>query len=202
MRNCTAVLARTSQREGPSPSPPCRRRQRPSSAKRDYRRRDGLPLHIRDSPRAFRAVSRAGGLFVAGRRSEDFCDWSHVPTHAQSRAEIESSRARAPYTGGREFSPPTVLRSAAPAKYWDRFLTAYGPRRLSTQPSRPSVDHEAPGAVPPPTRWPWISTHPGFYSMRDQLALETLKTHSAGDVRTADVIGSSCTPHVRNHLPR
>ena len=146
-------------------------------------------LHAEGDRTGVGGHSPGRGTFVAGRRSEDFCDRSHVPTHAQSRAEIESSRARAPYMAGREFSPPTVLRSAAPAKYWDRFLTAYGPRRSSTQPSRPSVDHEAPGAVPPPTRWPWISTHPGFYSMRDQLALETLKTHSAGDVRTADVIG-------------
>ena len=49
-------------------------------------------------------------MYVAGRRRWDFADPSCLRTHAQSRAEIESPRARGPYMAGCEFSHGTVLR--------------------------------------------------------------------------------------------
>ena len=75
----------------------------------------------------------------AERRRGDFGDWSCARTHAQPCAELESSRARGSYTTGWKFSPPTVLRTGAQAKYWKRFRAAYGPHcsRAETLP-RPS----------------------------------------------------------------
>ena len=63
--------------------------------------------------------------FVAGRRRGDFGDSSPVRTHAQSRAEIESTRVRGPHTAGCEFSPATVLRPAALQFERKRFHAAY-----------------------------------------------------------------------------
>ena len=68
-------------------------------------------------------------MFIAGTRRRDFRDSSHVRTPAQSRAEIESPRARGPHTAGSEFSPATELRAAALQSKQTRFLAAYGPHR-------------------------------------------------------------------------
>lgn len=64
---------------------------------------------------------------VAGRRRADFCDPSHVRTRSQSCAEIESSRARGPYTAGYEIHPQTEMRTATLQSKRQRFLPAYGP---------------------------------------------------------------------------
>ena len=74
--------------------------------------------------------SKSPGLrtFVAGRCSGDCGDSSDMRRPAQSRAEIESPRARGPYTVRCEFSPATTLRHAAQAKYSKRFLDAYDHR--------------------------------------------------------------------------
>jgi len=48
-----------------------------------------------------------------------------VRTHAQSRAEIESLRARAPYIARTETSPATELRIAALHSKRSHYLPAY-----------------------------------------------------------------------------
>ena len=58
---------------------------------------------------------------------------SHVPAHAQSRAELESPRALLPYMARWELSPATVLRLRAHAKYRTRSLAAYGRRLLEPE---------------------------------------------------------------------
>ena len=66
------------------------------------------------------------GTFVAGTRRWDFGDSSLVRIHAQSRAELESPRARVPYIAGCEFSPVTVLLTGAQTTYFKRYRRAYG----------------------------------------------------------------------------
>ena len=61
--------------------------------------------------------SPRSGMFVAGRGRGDFADSSLVRTSAQSRAEIESPRARVPYYGPmRIFSNDSVARRYAPVE--------------------------------------------------------------------------------------
>ena len=91
----------------------------------------GPKLIDRRSPHA--SASRGMVTFVAETSRRDFVDSSLVPTHAQSRAGIESPRARVPYIAGCEFSPATVLRAAALQSKSKRFLTAYGARQLTVQ---------------------------------------------------------------------
>ena len=75
-------------------------------------------------------------MFVAGRRSRDLGDSSRMRTHAQSRPEIESPRARSPYTAGSEFSPATVLRPAALQFERKRFHAAYANVRGKDDPAK------------------------------------------------------------------
>ena len=56
----------------------------------------------------------------------DFGDSSWARTHAQSRAPLESSRARVPCIAGYETSSATMLRTAALQSNWTRLLAAYG----------------------------------------------------------------------------
>ena len=67
MRNCTAVFACTGQREEPSLWPPCRQRQRSSSARRSSRRRNRLPLHVPNSPQSTVWPNRCGERGLARR---------------------------------------------------------------------------------------------------------------------------------------
>ena len=61
-----------------------------------------------------RRVSQRDGMFVAVRSRGDIRNRSRVRSHAHSRAEIESPRARVPYTAGREFfSNDTAARGCA-----------------------------------------------------------------------------------------
>ena len=100
----------------------------------------GLPRHppSSDFPSArghstlasYRPLPEAG-TFGAGRRGSDLPDSSLVRIDAQSRAQLESPRARVPYMAGSEFSPATVLRGAAHTSYWKCFLGAYGSHRPS-----------------------------------------------------------------------
>ena len=64
--------------------------------------------------------------FASEKKYGDFRDTSLVRTHAQSQAEIESSRARYPYTARGEIFPTTALRAAALQLKPSRFLAAYG----------------------------------------------------------------------------
>ena len=59
-----------------------------------WRRVVGPKLIDRRSPHA--SASRGMVTFIAGRVSGDYTDQSYVRTHAQSRADIESPRARVP----------------------------------------------------------------------------------------------------------
>ena len=91
------------------------------------------PVPIEDSSRCDRRPAkshapmlRAVVTFVAEPRRRDFSDSPLVRLHAQSRTEIESPRARGPYTAGCEFSPATVLRAATLQLKPKRCLSAYG----------------------------------------------------------------------------
>ena len=64
--------------------------------------------------------------YVAETRCRKPCDSSRLRTHAQSRAELESSRARVPNTAGGEISSTTLLRVGAHTTYWKCCLGAYG----------------------------------------------------------------------------
>ena len=93
-------------------------------------------------PRPHLRYPPSRGMFVAERSCREICDSSPVRTHAQSRAEIESSHPRVPYITGCEFSPSTVLRAPALQLERSRYLLAYAPRKIGPhcraqrQPSR------------------------------------------------------------------
>ena len=70
----------------------------------------------------------------AGTRCWSFRDPSHVRTHAQSRAELESSLARKPYMAGCEISPATRLRTDALQSKWTDSPAAYGYRPRKPEP--------------------------------------------------------------------
>lgn len=70
---------------------------------------------------------------TAETRRREIFDSSTVRTNAQSRAQLESPRARVPYTAGGEFSLATVLRGSAHTAYSKRFLDAYGSHRPRTR---------------------------------------------------------------------
>ena len=97
--------------------------------------------------------------FVAGRRRGEFCASSHMRKHAQSRAEIESSRARVPYTAGCEFSAATGVRAPAQPEYSKRFRGAYGPiaqepNHRIVRPPRNFWRHPSIGVATPDCRSP------------------------------------------------
>ena len=121
-------------------------------------------LHITDDLRLVDPRSPYRGTLVAERGREDFGDSSHVRTNAQSSAGLESSRARAPYMAGGEFSPATVLRAGALKSKRPRSLPAYGAQELAaqrlTQPYPPTASV---GDVVTPTiapRAPILARHP------------------------------------------
>ena len=75
-------------------------------------------------------------IFVAERGHEGICDSSIMRTDAQSRLEIESHRARGPYTARCGFSPATVLRSDALQFERKRFHAAYANVRGKDDPAK------------------------------------------------------------------
>ena len=91
-------------------------------------------LHAEGDRTGVRAHSPGRGTFVAGRRSGDFWVSSHVRTHAQTRAEIESPRVRVPYIARFNFLPTTPLRTAAHPQYWRRYRSAFGLRPPEPRP--------------------------------------------------------------------
>ena len=139
----------------------------------------------RSFPRRERAVlpvpaSRPHMTFGAGRCSGDFGDSSLVRRPAQSRPQLESPRARGPYTARSEFSRATVLRADAQAKYSKRFRPAYGLRPSTAgprivRPARSSVRHAT-------------------------LAVELpITVTSLADTSICATIGSSCLPSCALH---
>ena len=117
------------------------------------------PVPIEDSSRCDRRPAkshapmlRAVMRFGADTRSAELLASSHVRTHAQSRAGIESSRARVPYIAGREFSPATTLRTRAHAKYPTRLPARLRPQSLtspSTAPGPPAKKSSARAPICP-----------------------------------------------------
>lgn len=83
----------------------------------------------------------------AGRSRGDIDDSSPVRTNAQSRAQLESPRARVPYIAESRFSLTSMMRGDALAKYWRCFPSAYGHRCSRNGRHRPRVDREAPDTV-------------------------------------------------------
>ena len=75
-------------------------------------------------------------MLASGRRRVDLGDSSRMPTHAQSPLEIESPRARGPYTAGGEFSPAPVLRPATLQFERKRFHAAYDNVRGKDDPAK------------------------------------------------------------------
>ena len=70
----------------------------------------------------------------AERRRRIFLASPFLRTPAQSRAEIEPSRARGLSTDRCEFSPATPMRTAAHASKKTRSLAAYGAPKLMAEP--------------------------------------------------------------------
>ena len=95
---------------------------------------------------------------VVSTRRREFRDSSHMRTHARSRAELESPRARVPYRPGCELSPATRLRTGARVKYWNRSPGAYGHRRSSADTPRSCVEDQVPGTMRRRTSLLWIPT--------------------------------------------
>ena len=83
------------------------------------------PLTTRMCGHDLAGCHRTMGCLGQGEEVGTLSNRSHVPTHAQSRAEIGSSRARVPYTAECQFSPPTALRPAALQSKRSRYLPAY-----------------------------------------------------------------------------
>ena len=98
------------------------------------------------------------GMFIAGRRRREFCESSHVRTHAQSCAKIGSSRARVPYMdmAGCEFSPATAMRTGAHPKYPTRYPPAYAHSRSNGGTSFSYVGDEVHRAMHRPITRPQI----------------------------------------------
>ena len=71
--------------------------------------------------------------FAAGRRRRDFRNPPPARFSAQSREQLESSRAWVPYIAGCEFSPATMLRAAALQSKQTGSLAAYGAGQLTAQ---------------------------------------------------------------------
>ena len=87
---------------------------------------------------------------VAGRRRGDICDLSQVRTDAQSRAEIESPRVRAPYTARCLLRATTLLRSAAHNQYPRHYRSAFGHRPPRTGTGTGWSRRGTTGPIPPP----------------------------------------------------
>ena len=121
------VATRPQRREGAdSPSLPSRFHPRHRRSRSHGHRSPAFTL----PPAAFESRLPPGGsafgTFGAERRRGNLREGSIMRTDAQSCAQIESPRARVPYTARVEFSLPTVLRGSAHTAYWQRFLGAYG----------------------------------------------------------------------------
>ena len=98
------------------------------------------PVPIEDSTRCDRCPAkshapmlRAVVTFGADRGREKFWASSRMRTPTQTRAVIEFSRARGPYTARRKFSPATVLRAGALLLKRQHSLVAYGVGQLTLQ---------------------------------------------------------------------
>ena len=124
------------------------RRYRWHSCGRHFRRsRTTLIGPMQCDPRQWPNYGRTpSATFVPGRRHRKICDSSPVRTHAQSRAELESPRARVPFIAGCEISLATALRRRAQFYRVVRYPAAYGPQvfeRTRKQPVLGTREHES-----------------------------------------------------------
>ena len=126
--------------------------------------------HLRPQSQA----SRANVMNVAERRRGDFGDSSRVRTHAQTRAEIESPRARGPYMAGCEISSATVLRTAALRLKRQRSLVAYGQRRAQSGPHRSYANDYVPNASTCRTHDPEFPPTLGFSTDEPSVVLPSV----------------------------
>ena len=83
--------------------------------------------------RALMSAIGARVMFGAGRRCGNSGNSSDLRTHALSRAEIESPRARGLYMAGCEFSPASVLRPPALQLKSNGSRAAYDPGKLAAR---------------------------------------------------------------------
>ena len=147
--------------ESPSTSPPPGRR----------RSRPRRPFETRSTPSMAQAAARyrpRPATFVAERGCREIRDSSPVRTHAQSRAELESPRARVPYMAGREFSLATVLLGSAQTDYWKCFLGAYGSHRLRAEAPHRTSRTKSP--APPSDRRRYVELPTTITSVTDTSA--------------------------------
>ena len=111
---------------------------------------------------ALNLVPNAGsGTFVVSTRRREFRDSSLMRTHARTRAELESPRARVPHTARCELPPETRLRTSARVKYSNRSPGAYGHRRSSAGTPRSHVEDQVSGTMHRRTSLPWIRPRGG-----------------------------------------
>lgn len=118
---------------------------------------DGLQCLHNQSRCGKPVVRKSRMTFVADARRREFCNRSHVRTHAQSRAQIESPRARVPHMPGCELIPTTALRTGARDEHLTRYPSAYCHRQPHAGAPRSLVDPKVSGGMHLPTSRPEIS---------------------------------------------
>ena len=109
---------------------------------------------------------------VAGTKWGDFWDWSRIRTHAQSRAELESSPARVPYSSEMRIASDD---SAAPgyARPIPRPLPGCLRPSSFTNRSTSSVRRgRGPDTIHRPTQRTWTTAHCDVRHRQEQLAYE------------------------------
>ena len=107
-------------RDAKSASPPASRRARGDHSSRcaldtasDMVAHPMVKCRRGDTMTRDQLCTQISGTYGTGRRSGDIADLSLGRNHAQSRAELESSRARVPYIAGCEFSFAPMMRTPA-----------------------------------------------------------------------------------------
>ena len=111
--------------------------------------------------------------YVAGTRRRVFLASSLVRTHAQSRAQLESPRARVSYNAGCGFSPATVVRTGAQQSKRPGFLVAYGARHRTPQ----RLSQRKPYEGVAPMSWRRQRTTPQATLLRRQSEMITVSVH-------------------------
>ena len=89
----------------------------------------GEPLDVQSIARRRHPQRTCRTMFVVTTKRREFRDSSLMRTPARSRAELESPRARVPYTARCELPPGTRLRTCAHVNYPTRYPPAYAHSR-------------------------------------------------------------------------
>ena len=136
-------------------------------------------------------VSPGSGTFGAGRRRADFRDSSDVRTPAQSRAELESPRARVSYMAGGKILFSTVLRAVARYNYCTCYPFAYCHVRPTTRAPHLYVERDVPGTMYrstgnpglPPTVMTLADTSNSLDETNSRLSKRNPQTHFRSTLR-------------------